>query len=104
MTHLPAWDKAVDARVLRQGGAAAIPALTRPRTIALRDCPADRRVALCAILNEAANAAQPDCGAGDQRYFTVEIRYEGQDRPLRFDVPEMCAPHTLVTLWREGTP
>jgi hypothetical protein len=104
MTSLPAWDKALDARVLRQGGVAAIPALSRPRRIALRDCPADRRVALCAILDEAAHAAQPDCGAGDQRYFTVEIRYEGQEHPLRFDVPESCAPRTLVTLWREGTP
>jgi hypothetical protein len=104
MSALPPWDKAVDARVLRQGGVAAVPALSRPRRIVLRDCPADRRLALCAILADAVNAAQPGCGAADQRYFTIEIRYEDRDEPLRFDVPETSAPHALVHLWREGTP
>lgn len=104
MNRLPAWDKAIDVRVMRQGGVAALPALARPRIIILQDCPDDRRERLCAALADAADAATDACGQGDQRYFTIEIRYEGDCAPLRFDVPEAQAPAPLVRLWRDGEP
>ncbi|CAM3512174.1 hypothetical protein BOSP111201_09470 [Bordetella sputigena] len=102
MTLLPPWDTVVAVQVKRQGGVAAVPALARPRTIALRLCPQDERGRVCAALAQAATLAHESRGAGDQRYFTVEILRDGQAEPLRFDVPEASAPEPLVRLWRDG--
>lgn len=102
MKPLPPWDTVVAVQVKRQGGVAAIPALARPRTISLRHCPQDERGRLCAAIAQAAAMANEECGKGDQRYFTVEIQRDGGDEPLRFSVPEACAPEPLVNLWRDG--
>jgi hypothetical protein len=102
MTTLPPWDTVIAVQVKRQGGVAAIPALARSRTISLRLCPQDERGRLCAALAQAAAQAEESCGAGDQRYFTVEILRDGEAEPLRFNVPEASAPEPLVRLWRDG--
>jgi hypothetical protein len=99
---LPPWNTVIAVHVKRQGGIAAIPAQARPRTIALRDCPDDQLGRLCAAVTQAAALASEGCGMGDQRYFTVEIRREGDGEPLRFNVPEDAAPEPLVSLWRDG--
>ncbi|ARP87385.1 protealysin inhibitor emfourin [Bordetella genomosp. 9] len=102
MKPFPPWDAVIAVHLKRQGGVAAIPALSRPRTISLRDCSDDVRGRLCTALADAAAQAGGACGTGDQRYFTVEIDIDGESEALRFDVPESAAPEPLVRLWREG--
>jgi hypothetical protein len=98
----PDWSAMVAVRLARQGGIAAVPGLARARSIDLRECAdADRRRVQAAVA-AAASCAGDHCGTGDQRYFSVEIRYENHDEPMRFDVPEDEAPESLVALWREG--
>lgn len=102
MKPLPPWDTVATVQVRRQGGVVAIPALARPRMISPRECPQDERGRLWEVLVQAAAMADDQCGAGDQRYFTIEIRRDGDEPPLRFSVPEAGAPQTLIRLWRDG--
>ena len=60
-------------------------------------------VAVCDALRLAAPKAMPGCAdaGGDQRYFHVEVVYEGDDiADISFDVPETDAPEPLVRLWK----
>jgi len=43
-------------------------------------------------------------GAGDQRFFRVELHYrrEDADAELVLQIPEDRAPQELVQLWRDG--
>lgn len=99
---LPDWSAVVTVRLARQGGIAAVPALARARSIDLRDCEDAERRRVQAAVAAAAACAGDRCGAGDQRYFSVEIRYANDEAPMRFEVPEDEAPEPLVALWREG--
>ncbi|MNC72597.1 hypothetical protein D3C75_1236690 [compost metagenome] len=60
------------------------------------------RQEVCDALRHAAPKAVPAAdGGGDQRYFHVEVIYEGAETTqISFDVPEADAPDTLVRLWK----
>ena len=58
------------------------------------------RQEVCDALQHAAPKAVPAAdGSGDQRYFRVDVVYEGEAQ-ISFDVPEADAPETLVRLWK----
>ncbi|WMD20353.1 hypothetical protein RAS12_27730 [Achromobacter seleniivolatilans] len=107
MTTPPAWDLAQLVRLSREGGLAYLPGLAKTRSIDLVSCPPGVRKEVCDALQRAALAV-PECGAsgGDQRYFHVEVEFEGSDTgaAFSFDVPEADTPDMLVRLWKSGTP
>lgn len=102
---LPQLAGATRVRITREGGIAYLPGLLRTRQIDLSACPADERRRICQALERSAGLARPDCGAGDQRYFRVEVVYVAagaQDqRTLDFRVPEQDAPQPLRDLWED---
>ncbi|ASC65876.1 protealysin inhibitor emfourin [Achromobacter denitrificans] len=104
MIELPSLDLALLVRLTREGGVAYLPGLAQPRSIDLATCPPGLRQEVCDAVARAAPAAIPrGAGAGgDQRYFHVEVVYDGADvADVSFDVPEADAPDTLVRLWKE---
>lgn len=103
MIELPSLDLALLVRLTREGGVAYLPGLAQPRSIDLATCPPGLRQEVCDAVARAAPAAIPrGAGAGgDQRYFHVEVVYEGGDATdISFDVPETDAPEPLVRLWK----
>lgn len=107
MISLPPLELALLVRLSRQGGLAYLPGLAQPRSIDLAACPSGLRQEVCDALQRAAPVATAcDKGAGgDQRYFHVEVVYEGEETPdVSFDVPEADAPDALVRLWKESPP
>lgn len=104
MIELPPLDLARLVRLSREGGLAYLPALARPRSIDLATCPPGLRQEVCDALQSAAPVAVERCGGGDQRYFHVEVRYQGDAvADISFDVPEADAPDALVRLWKNQT-
>lgn len=103
MIELPPLDLAQLVRLSREGGLAYLPGLAQPRHIDMATCPPGVRQEVCdAILHAAPKAMSSSAGAGgDQRYFHVEVEFEGADTArVTFDVPEVDAPETLVRLWK----
>lgn len=103
MIELPPLDLAQLVRLSREGGLAYLPGLAKPRRIDMATCPPGVRQEVCdAILHAAPKAMPGSAGAGgDQRYFHVEVEFEGADTArVTFDVPEADAPETLVRLWK----
>lgn len=104
MIELPPLDLAQLVRLTREGGLAYLPGLAQPRHIDLSSCPPGVRQEVCDALRLAAPRAVPasaDAG-GDQRYFHVEVVYQGAETAqVSFDVPEKDAPDTLVRLWKD---
>ncbi|WP_447921576.1 protealysin inhibitor emfourin [Achromobacter aegrifaciens] len=103
MIELPSLDLALLVRLTREGGLAYLPALAQPRSIDLATCPPGLRQEVCDALQRSAPVAVARCAdaGGDQRYFHVEVVYEGDDvADISFDVPETDAPETLVRLWK----
>ncbi len=103
MIELPPLDLAQLVRLSREGGLAYLPGLAQPRRIDMATCPPGVRQEVCdAILHAAPKAMPSSAGAGgDQRYFHVEVEFEGADTArVTFDVPEADAPETLVRLWK----
>ncbi|MNT66263.1 hypothetical protein D3C86_794130 [compost metagenome] len=104
MIELPSLDLVQLVRLTREGGLAYLPGLAEPRHIDLSTCPPGVRQEVCDALRHAAPKAVPACAgaSGDQRYFHVEIVYEGAETAqVSFDVPEADAPDTLVRLWKD---
>ncbi|MFD4837500.1 protealysin inhibitor emfourin [Achromobacter sp. NPDC058515] len=104
MIELPPLDLAQLVRLTREGGLAYLPGLAQPRHIDLATCPPGVRQEVCDALQLAAPKAVPaNAGAGgDQRYFHVEVVYEGAETSqISFDVPEADTPDTLVRLWKD---
>ncbi|WP_313621273.1 protealysin inhibitor emfourin [Achromobacter sp.] len=104
MIELPSLDLVQLVRLTREGGLAYLPGLAQPRHIDMATCPPGVRQEVCDALQHAAPKAVPACAqaGGDQRYFHVEVVYEGSaTADISFDVPEADAPETLVRLWKD---
>lgn len=101
MIELPSLDLAQLVRLSREGGLAYVPGLAQPRRIDMATCPPGVRQEVCEALQHAAPKAVSGGAGGDQRYFHVEVEFEGAETArVTFDVPEADAPETLVRLWK----
>jgi len=103
MTALPPLEAATTVRITREGGLAYLPGLVRTRQIDLAACATEERARICQALERSADLAREDCGAGDERYFHIEVVYVAahaqEPRTLVFRVPERDAPQPLRELW-----
>ncbi|WP_434610866.1 hypothetical protein J3P80_15000 [Pseudomonas sp. D2-30] len=104
MKTLPDLDDKAVVKLSRQGGVAAIHALTRPREIEFAQCDIDQRTRICSVLEGCLPLTSSTPGRGDQRYFQIEVRYRANDRDdeMVLQVPEDRAPGELVHLWDKG--
>lgn len=105
MNKLPPLSDAARVRISRQGGFAAIAALSRPREIDFAQCDADQRGHVCSLLEACLPVASNQAGRGDQRFYRIELQAcarRAQDQELVLHVPEEQAPRDLVTLWEKG--
>lgn len=104
MKTLPDLDDKAVVKLSRQGGVAAIHALTRPREIEFAQCDFDQRTRICSVLEGCLPLTSSTPGRGDQRYFQIEVRYRSndQDDKMVLQVPEDRAPGELVHLWDKG--
>lgn len=104
MKTLPDLDDKAVVRLSRQGGVAAIHALTRPREIEFAQCDLDQRTRICSVLEGCLPLTSSTPGRGDQRFFQIEVRYRAndQDDEMVLQVPEDRAPGELVQLWDKG--
>ncbi|MBJ2349614.1 MULTISPECIES: protealysin inhibitor emfourin [Pseudomonas] len=104
MKTLPDLDDKAVVKLSRQGGVAAIHALTRPREIEFAQCDLDQRTRICSVLEGCLPLTSSTPGRGDQRYFQIEVRYRSndQDDEMVLQVPEDRAPGDLVHLWDKG--
>ncbi len=69
MKTLPKLDDKAVIRLSRQGGVAAIHALTRPREIEFAQCDLDQRTRICSVLEGCLPLTSSTPGRGDQRFF-----------------------------------
>ncbi|WP_413791612.1 MULTISPECIES: protealysin inhibitor emfourin [unclassified Pseudomonas] len=104
MKTLPELDDKAVVRLSRQGGVAAIHALTRPREIEFAQCDLDQRTRISSVLAGCLPLTSSTPGRGDQRFFQIEVRYRAndQDDEMVLQVPEDQAPGELVHLWDKG--
>jgi len=104
MKQLPALDSDATIRLSRQGGFAAIQALSRPREIDFASCNEQQRQQICSVLEGCLPLATADGGHGDRRYYQIELRFRQQERDdeMVIQVPEERAPGELVRLWDKG--
>ncbi|MHC8286239.1 protealysin inhibitor emfourin [Pseudomonas sp. XS1P51] len=104
MKTLPILGDDAVVRLSRQGGVAAIHALTRPREIEFAQCDPDQRTRICSLLEGCLPLASASPGRGDQRFYEIEVRYriDQQDDKMVLKVPEDQAPGELVRLWDKG--
>ncbi|WLG97791.1 hypothetical protein J3P89_10070 [Pseudomonas sp. Z1-14] len=104
MKTLPDLDDKAVVKLSRQGGVAAIHALTRPREIEFAQCDINQRSRICSVLEGCLPLTSSTPGRGDQRYFQIEVRYRAndQDDEMVLQVPEDRAPGELVHLWDKG--
>ncbi|MDB6446940.1 MULTISPECIES: protealysin inhibitor emfourin [unclassified Pseudomonas] len=104
MKNLPDLDDKAVVRLSRQGGVAAIHALTRPREIEFAQCDLDQRTRICSVLEGCLPLTSSTPGRGDQRFFQIEVRYRtnDQDDEMVLQVPEDRAPGELIQLWDKG--
>jgi hypothetical protein len=104
MKTLPTLGDDAVVRLSRQGGVAAIHALTRPRRIEFAQCDIDQRTRICSLLEGCLPLADSASGRGDQRFFEIELHFRSgeQDDRMVMKVPEDRAPGELVLLWDKG--
>ncbi|HCS45369.1 MAG TPA: hypothetical protein DIW52_21500 [Pseudomonas sp.] len=104
MKTLPTLGNDAVVRLSRQGGVAAIHALTRPRRIEFAQCDIDQRTRICTVLEGCLAFADPTSGRGDQRFYEIEVHFRSgeQDDRMVMKVPEDQAPGELVHLWDKG--
>lgn len=104
MKTLPTLGDEAVVRLSRQGGFAAVHALTRPREIEFAQCDIDQRTRICTLLEGCLPLARESSGQGDQRFYQIEVRLRlnDQDSGLVLKVPEDQAPGELVHLWDKG--
>lgn len=104
MKTLPTLGDDAVIHLSRQGGVAAIHALTRPRSIEFAQCDIEQRSRICGVLEGCLPFAEPASGRGDQRFFEIEVHYRSgeQDDQMVLKVPEEQAPSDLVHLWDKG--
>lgn len=104
MKSLPTLGDDAVVRLSRQGGVAAIHALTRPRSIEFAQCNLDQRARICSVLAGCLAIEDTTAGRGDQRFYEIEVRYRTgeQDDRMVVKVPEDRAPGELVHLWDKG--
>ncbi|ANF57173.1 protealysin inhibitor emfourin [Halotalea alkalilenta] len=100
------FDRYSVVRISRQGGLAAIKALSRPRLLRLSDGDEALRQRLGEMLERCAQESSEDAGRSDQRYFRIELRgaSERADDETVLDVPEERAPEVLLRWWRGEEP
>jgi len=104
MKTLPALGDDARVRLSRQGGFAAIHALSRPREIEFAQCDISQRTRICSVLEGCLTLDSTVSGRGDQRFYQIEVNYrsgEQEDRMV-LNVPEDQAPGELVHLWDTG--
>ncbi|EMD99692.1 hypothetical protein GFK97_21145 [Pseudomonas stutzeri] len=101
---MPALGPETSLRVSRQGGFVAAPGLARTRQIEFADCDAEQRRGLCSVVERCLPVASKNVGAGDQRFFRVELHYrrEDTDAELILQIAEDRAPQELMQLWQNG--
>lgn len=104
MKNLPTLDERAVVRLSRQGGFAAIQALSRPREIEFAQCDTDQRSRICLLLEGCLPLASSTSGSGDQRFYQIEVRFcvGEQNDEVVLKVPEDQAPGELVRLWDKG--
>ncbi|WP_339478707.1 MULTISPECIES: protealysin inhibitor emfourin [unclassified Pseudomonas] len=104
MKTLPDLDDKAVVRLSRQGGVAAIHALTRPREIEFAQCNLEQRTRISSVLKGCLPLTSSTPGRGDQRFFQIEVHYRAndQDDEMVLQVPEDQAPGELVRLWDKG--
>ncbi|QJC79377.1 protealysin inhibitor emfourin [Pseudomonas umsongensis] len=104
MKTLPTLDDRAVVRLSRQGGFAAIQALTRPREIEFAQCDLEQRSRIRGLLEGCLPLASSASGGGDQRFYQIELHYRAgeQDDQMVLKVPENQAPAELVRLWDLG--
>jgi len=104
MKQLPPLGKEATVRVSRQGGFAAMQALSRPREIDFASCDEQQRGQICSVLEGCVSLATEHVGQGDRRFYQIELRYREneQDSEMVLQVPEEQAPGDLVRLWDKG--
>ncbi|MCY1541830.1 hypothetical protein D9M68_775330 [compost metagenome] len=104
MKQLPLLGSDAVVRLSRQGGVAAIQALSRPREIEFSNYDARQRGRICSVLETCLPLATDTAGRGDQRFYQIELRYrqDEKDDELILQVPEEQAPGELVRLWDKG--
>lgn len=104
MKTLPTLGDEAVVRLSRQGGFAAIHALSRPREIEFAHCDIDQRTRICTLLEGCLPLTEESPGGGDQRFYQIEVsfRFNEQDDRMVMKVPEDQAPGELVHLWDKG--
>jgi hypothetical protein len=104
MKTLPALGDDARVRLSRQGGFAAIHALSRPREIEFAQCDISQRSRICSVLEGCLPLDSTESGRGDQRFYQIEVNYRsgGQEDRMVLKVPEDQAPGELVHLWDTG--
>lgn len=104
MKQLPSLGHDASVRLSRQGGLAAMQALSRPREIDFANCDEQQRGQICSVLEGCLPLASSGCGRGDRRYYQIELRYRQGERDdeMILQVPEEQAPGELVRLWDKG--
>ncbi|QGZ30182.1 protealysin inhibitor emfourin [Stutzerimonas stutzeri] len=104
MKRLPELGNDTTVRLSRQGGFAAMQALSRPREIDFARCDEQQRGRICSVLEGCLPLATGMGGQGDRRYYQIELRYRDNQRDdeLVLRIPEDRAPGELVRLWDKG--
>ena len=102
--QLPRLGDDTTLRLSRQGGVAAIQALSRPREIEFSQCDEHQRGQICSLLEGCLPLTSRTSGRGDQRYYQIELRYRQheQDDEMILRIPEEQAPEELGRLWDKG--
>lgn len=104
MRQLPPLGKDATVRLSRQGGFAAMQALSRPREIDFASYDEQQRGQICSVLEGCLPLATSASGQGDRRYYQIELRYRENERDdeMILQIPEEQAPGELVLLWDKG--
>lgn len=104
MKELPELGANAVVRISRQGGFAAISALSRPREIDFAQCDPAQRGQVCSVLENCLSVARPEVGKGDQRFYRIELQVPRQQEQgeLVLQIPEEQAPRELIRLWEKG--
>lgn len=104
MKRLPALGRDATVRLSRQGGFAALQALSRPREFDFARCDEQQRGQICSVLEGCLPLAAGDSGQGDRRYYQIELRFREDERAdeIVLRIPEEQAPGDLVRLWDKG--
>ncbi|MFO2466458.1 hypothetical protein OOJ96_24160 [Pseudomonas sp. 15FMM2] len=101
MKTLPPLGNEATVKLSRQGGVAAIQALSRPRQIDFAQCDLDQRQQILNVIEVCLPLDSSQAGQGDRRFYQIEVRIRLDDQ-LMLQIPEDLAPIELVRLWNNG--